>query len=42
VRIPIPAMGSLKDMAQGHLTCPQNPVGTITWEEWLQSRYGNR
>jgi len=41
VRIPIPAMGSLKDMAQGHLTCPQNPVGTITWEEWLQSRYGN-
>lgn len=26
----------------GHNCVPENPVGSVTWEDWLESRYGTR
>jgi uncharacterized protein YbjT (DUF2867 family) len=42
IRVPVPAVGGLRDMARGYLTCPENAVGRVTWEEWLARKYGQR
>jgi len=40
VTIPVPALGFMSAMAKGYNTCPENPLGKITWREWLKMRYG--
>ena len=39
VRLPVPGsvVGAVRD---GKATCPERSVGTTTWEEWLDTRYG--
>jgi uncharacterized protein YbjT (DUF2867 family) len=38
--LPVPAVGFMSAMAKGCNTCPENPLGKITWREWLKQRYG--
>jgi uncharacterized protein YbjT (DUF2867 family) len=37
--LPVPALGPLSGMKQGHGCCPENKFGKITWPEWLTKRY---
>jgi uncharacterized protein YbjT (DUF2867 family) len=37
--VPVPALGPLSGMKQGHACCPENKFGKITWPEWLTKRY---
>lgn len=37
--VPVPALGPLRGMKQGHGCCPENKFGKITWPEWLTRRY---
>jgi uncharacterized protein YbjT (DUF2867 family) len=39
VRLPIPGeiFSAFRD---GAATCPDHDVGTVTWEEWLETEYG--
>lgn len=39
VRVPIPS-GFVRAFRDGTATCPDRTVGTVTWHEWLDSRYG--
>ena len=39
IKIPIPAVGSLKTMAKGYNCAPENAIGKITWRDWLAKRY---
>jgi uncharacterized protein YbjT (DUF2867 family) len=38
VRVPIPTT-VFERFREGHATCPDFAVGTVTWEEWLQQAY---
>jgi uncharacterized protein YbjT (DUF2867 family) len=40
IRVPVPAMGPLGGFAKGYNCCPENAIGTITWEQWLEKKYG--
>ena len=39
ITIPVPAMGPLAGFAKGFNCCPENNAGTITWDQWLQTKY---
>jgi uncharacterized protein YbjT (DUF2867 family) len=41
VRLPLPGevFSAFRD---GEATCPDRDVGSVTWEEWLDSEYGER
>ncbi|MCU4926866.1 NAD(P)H-binding protein [Halobacteria archaeon AArc-dxtr1] len=38
MRLPIPGK-TMAAFRTGHATCPNQRVGTVTWEEWLAERY---
>ncbi|WP_254831360.1 SDR family oxidoreductase [Haloglomus salinum] len=41
VRLPIPT-ATFARFREGAATCPDHAVGSVTWEEWLETEYGAR
>jgi len=39
LRLPLPG-GMAKAFRAGHATCPDRALGSVTWEAWLEERYG--
>jgi uncharacterized protein YbjT (DUF2867 family) len=40
IRVPVPALGPIRDLAKGRNCCPDNKFGVITWAQWLDKTYG--
>lgn len=40
IRVPIPGK-TMTAFRAGHATCPNQRIGTVTWEEWLRQRYAS-
>ena len=40
IRVPVPALGPISQMAKGLNTCPENKFGKMTWAQWLEKTYG--
>ncbi|MCH7618037.1 MAG: NAD(P)H-binding protein [Chloroflexi bacterium] len=39
IRVPVPALGPIGQLAKGLGCCPENKFGVITWAQWLEKTY---
>ncbi len=42
IRVPVPALGPIGQLAKGLGCCPENMFGVITGAQWLEKTYGRR
>jgi uncharacterized protein YbjT (DUF2867 family) len=42
VKLPLPALGPLRDFDAGVHLCPDHASGTLTWAQWLRERATDR